>query len=423
MPLPAKAAELACVSITAAAESAPPPPPPPPRPKPLQRRERYAPDPSLPNSKWRPDGVDPGKWPRKRIREADPAQESAPRRRHSVLVPAVSLRYRTTVRQIALVVGAVTLLVAGGAGAQSTGASNRAAAEALFNAGRSLAASGKYAEACPKFEASQQLDPGLGTLLNLAECYEKLGKTASAWAEYREAIPLARASGSKVRQDLATERAAALESRLSTLTIRAMGGTEEANGLEIRRDGLPVQPAELGSPIPVDPGPHTIEAAAPGKQKWSSTVQIADASKLAVEVPALKPLASEAPPPLATKPVEVPPLDQSSHSGSAQRTAGIVVGAAGVVSVGIGAVFGLSASSQWSDAKSKCSAYPYGCSQESLDEHSSAQSKASLATVLFIVGGAAIAGGTVLWLTAGSGQEKTVAVGVGPGAAFVRGSF
>ena len=86
-------------------------------------------------------------------------------------------------------------------------------------------------------------------------------------------------------------------------------------------------------------------------------------------------------------------------------------------------MFGLSASSQWSDAKSKCSAYPYGCSQESLDEHSSAQSKASLATVLFIVGGAAIAGGTVLWLTAGSGQEKTVAVGVGPGAAFVRGSF
>ena len=91
------------------------------------------------------------------------------------------------------------------AAAQSGGANNRAAAEALFNEGRSLVAGGHYSDACPKFEASQQLDPGLGTLLNLAECYEKLGKTASAWAEYREAIPLARASGSKVRQDLATE--------------------------------------------------------------------------------------------------------------------------------------------------------------------------------------------------------------------------
>jgi hypothetical protein len=316
--------------------------------------------------------------------------------------------------------------VAQAAGAQSGGASNRAAAEALFNEGRSLVASGKFAQACPKFEASQQLDPGLGTLLNLAECYEKLGKTASAWAEYREAIPLARASGSKVRQDLATERAAALESRLSMLTIRAMGGSEDATGLEIRRDGIPVQSAELGSPIPVDPGPHTIEAVAPGKLKWSSTIQITDAAKLAVEVPALTPVAGGAAPPTpAAKPIEAPPLDQGAHSSSSstQRTAGIIVGAVGVVGIGIGAVFALGASSKWSDAKAKCTAYPYGCNQDSMDARSSAQSKASVATIAFIVGGVAVAGGAVLWLTAGPSQEKSVAIGVGPGAAFVRGSF
>jgi hypothetical protein len=98
------------------------------------------------------------------------------------------------------------------------------------------------------------------------------------------------------------------------------------------------------------------------------------------------------------------------------------VGAVGVVGVGIGAVFGLGASSKWSDAKSNCTAYPYGCSQDALDAKSSAQSKASVATVAFIVGGAAIAGAAVLWFTAGPSQEK-VAIGVGPGAAFVRGSF
>jgi thioredoxin-like negative regulator of GroEL len=108
--------------------------------------------------------------------------------------------------------------------AQTKSGSNRAAAEALFNQGRDLMTAGKFVEACPKFEASQQLDPGLGTMLNLAECYEKTGRTASAWAEYREAIPLARAAGSKARQDLAVERAKALEERLSTLTIRAIAG-------------------------------------------------------------------------------------------------------------------------------------------------------------------------------------------------------
>jgi hypothetical protein len=327
---------------------------------------------------------------------------------------------------MAFAAGSLAVFVGQVAGAQSGNAGNRAAAEALFNEGRSLATKGKYAEACPKFEASQQLDPGLGTLLNLAECYEKIGKTASAWAEYKEAIPLARASGSQVRQDLASQRAAALESRLSLLTIRAMATGEEATGLEIRRDGVPVQPAELGSAIPVDPGPHTIEAGAPGKQKWSSTVQLADAAKLLVDVPALTPLATGAsptPPPPA--PISTPPVEQSAHSssGSTQRTAAIVVGAVGIVGVGIGAVFGLGASSKWSDAKTKCTDYPYGCSQAALDDKSSASSKASAATVAFIVGGAAIAGAAVLWITAGPAQEKSVALGVGPGAAFVRGSF
>jgi len=325
-------------------------------------------------------------------------------------------------------VGALAIFAASTAQAQSAGASNRAAAEALFNEGRKLAASGKYAEACPKFEASEQLDPGLGTLLNLAACYEKLGKTASAWAEYKEAIPLARASGSKVRLDLATERATALESRLSMLTIRAMGGAEEATGLEIRRDGVPVQPAELGTPIPLDPGPHTVEARAPGKQKWSSTVQLADAAKLDVSVPALTPIASNARPANApttaatSKPVEAPP-SEATRSGSAQRTTAIVVGAVGVVGLGVGTVFGIGASAKWSDAKSQCTAYPNGCSHDALDAKSSAQSKATIATVGFIVGGAALAGAAVLWFTASPNREQSVAVGVGPGAAFVRGSF
>jgi len=339
--------------------------------------------------------------------------------------PARAVAIPRGVRRIAFVAGALAIFFASTASAQSAGASNRAAAEALFNEGRKLAASGKYAEACPKFEASEQLDPGLGTLLNLAACYEKLGKTASAWAEYKEAIPLARASGSKVRLDLATERATALESRLSMLTIRAMASGEEATGLEIRRDGVPVQPAELGTPIPLDPGAHTIEAVSPGKQKWATTVQLADAAKLDVSVPALTPVPGSAVAPTkenASKPAEPPP-SEPADSGSKQRTTAIVIGAVGVVGLGVGTVFGIGASAKWSDAKSQCTAYPYGCSQDALDARSSAQSKATIATVSFIIGGAALAGAAVLWFTAGPSREQSVAVGVGPGAAFVRGSF
>jgi hypothetical protein len=315
-------------------------------------------------------------------------------------------------------------------GAQGKSGGNRAAAEALFNQGRELMTAGKFVEACPKFEASQQLDPGLGTMLNLAECYEKTGRTASAWAEYREAIPLARASGSKARQDLATERAQALQERLSTLTIRAMSGEDSNAHLEIRRDGVALQEAELGAPIPVDPGEHVIEAVAPGKQPWSHKVQVGpNAAKVAVEVPALKPSTDGAAPPPAAAPATgaaasttAPPADAApSDTGSARRTTGLILGGAGVVGIGVGAFFGIQASSKWSDAKGKCSDYPYGCNEDATDLRSSAHSAATVSTVGFIAGGALLAAGAVLYFTAP--KRDSVALGIGPSSAYVRGSF
>lgn len=287
---------------------------------------------------------------------------------------------------------------------------------------------GKFVEACPKFEASQQLDPGLGTMLNLAECYEKTGRTASAWAEYREAIPLARAAGSKARQDLATERAKALEERLSTLTIRAMSGEDDSAHLEIRRDGVPVQQAELGSPIPVDPGEHVIEAVAPGKQPWSSKVQVgADAAKVSVDIPKLEAHGDgQAPavvaPATTTTTVTEPPADKPASSWSGQRTAAVITAGAGVVGIGIGAFFGLQASSKWSDAKNACSNYPKGCDTRATDLGKSAKESATISNVGFIAGGALLATGAVLFFTAPSKKEN-VAFGFGPGTAFVKGSF
>lgn len=315
-------------------------------------------------------------------------------------------------------------------GGAQTGKSggNRAAAEALFNQGRTLMTSGKFAEACPKFEASQQLDPGLGTMLNLAECYEKTGRTASAWAEYREAIPLARAAGSKARQDLATERAQALEERLSTLTIRAISGEDADAHLEVRRDGVALQDAELGSPIPVDPGEHMIEAAAPGKQKWISKVQVgADAAKVQVEIPPLKPEGGAAAtagsaPAVASATTTAPPSDKPASDGSAQRTAGLVVGGAGIVGLGLGTFFGLQASSKWSDAKAKCTDYPFDCTTDGTNLRSSARSAGTVSTVAFVAGGALLATGVVLYLTASKSKES-VALGLGPSSASLSGTF
>src|SRR5262249_43347029 len=62
------------------------------------------------------------------------------------------------------------------------------AAEKAFEEGRDLFRAGKYADACVRFEQSEQLDPQMGTLFNLAQCDEKIGKLASAIVAYREVV-------------------------------------------------------------------------------------------------------------------------------------------------------------------------------------------------------------------------------------------
>src|SRR5687768_18046990 len=103
---------------------------------------------------------------------------------------------------------------------------NKAAAEALFDHAKRLHAAGRYAEACPKFAESQKLDAGVGTLLYLADCYEKIGQTASAWAGFREAAAAAKNAGQEEREKIARDRAAGLEPQLSRLTITVEGGGE-----------------------------------------------------------------------------------------------------------------------------------------------------------------------------------------------------
>src|SRR5581483_3808708 len=97
---------------------------------------------------------------------------------------------------------------------------------------------GKYDEACPKVEASQRLDAGLGTLLFLADCYEKGGKLASAWATFREAESIAAGRGDQPREQIARTRSAALEPRLSKLWIKVVEGNDAA--IVVKRDGEPI---------------------------------------------------------------------------------------------------------------------------------------------------------------------------------------
>lgn len=130
-----------------------------------------------------------------------------------------------------------------------------ATAEALFQAAKSLMDQKKYAEACPKFEASYKIDPAIGTKLNLADCHEKDGKLAQAWGAWGEARDQAKRENDKARMDLAIRRQKELDPRVPKLTVNVTGPTA---GLDVYRDELQLESAMLGVPLPVDPGAHVV---------------------------------------------------------------------------------------------------------------------------------------------------------------------
>ncbi len=171
--------------------------------------------------------------------------------------------------------------------AQSPDNIRKLSAEALFDQGLRLMKSGDNGAACPKLAESQRLDPGIGTLLYLADCYRSLGKTASAWVTFREAAFQARKSGQVERETTATHHAEALRKSLTLLSLQFE--TVPA-GVNLDLDGHPVSPELIGLPFPLDPGRHTLDVSAPGLVPWSTTINVEPVPGVQrVRVPALAP--------------------------------------------------------------------------------------------------------------------------------------
>ena len=271
---------------------------------------------------------------------------------------------------------------------------NPAAAQALYDEARRLSQGGKYADACPKFKESYQLDPGGGTLLNLADCYEKQGKTALAWTTFKDALVVAQRDGRNDRVEFATQHIASLEKRLARLTVQ-VSGAARVPGLSISLDGAPLGDAAWGLAMPVDPGGHVVRAEAPGKVPFEASIDVAaTASRVGVDVPALADAPVEsAPVPESSAPV---PVEGEARGSNARATVGWIVGGVGVASVGVASYFGLHAFSRWSDRNGDCAG---GCTADAKTAGSDANQAATISDIAFGVGLAGVAVGTYLVLS------------------------
>ena len=325
---------------------------------------------------------------------------------------------RTSVRVAAALVGVLVGGMVGfghGGVAWAQQGAEKAMAEQLFEAGRTLTKRGKHAEACPKFEASFALEPALGTQLNLARCYERLGKLASAWGHYREAAGRAKQAGQSQRERAARSFAAALEPRLPRLVIRVPEGSVVA-GLEVSRDGTAVSRALFDNEIYVDPGEHQVSAVAPGRERFTVKVTARVGKQAVVEIPVLAPDADgtgDAPDagdagdagegsPFARAPGGVSAGEPRTADGRRRRTLGLGLGGGGIAFVAGGVGFALAARSAWDDAfdSGECVREMLVCTPAGQERADAARTRALLADILVGTGVALAVTGAVLYLTA-----------------------
>jgi serine/threonine-protein kinase len=306
---------------------------------------------------------------------------------------------------------------------------DKAAAEALFDRGVTLLRAKNYKEACEKLETSQRIEPAVGTLLYLGECYERLGRTASAWATFREASSLAQASGQTDRARIAGQRADKLEPDLAYLAL-AVPAEPRPAGLLVRRGEETIKPDLYSVSIPADPGEVKIEVSAPGYETFTTTLSLSARDRRMFDVPPLKALPGNEKPVLQAAPKEPPPKAEpdgpvtgkwaatpeppASTSSGAGKVVGLVVAGVGLVGIGVGSYYGVRAYQRNKDAKNK-----YHCSGSVCQDPGGAAGvavtndaldKARVSNIAFAAGGGLLVAGVLIYALSPGRSESALLV-------------
>ncbi|WP_437729270.1 hypothetical protein [Sorangium sp. So ce861] len=287
-------------------------------------------------------------------------------------------------------------------------------AQALYEQATAEMDAGSFESACGKLEEVTRLVPdGLGAKLTLGQCYEGWGKLASAWAQYTMVEALAAEAGQAERSARAGAWAAALKPRLATLKVDVPEAVRAYPGLAITRDGVPLGKAQWGASLPVDAGEHEIVAKARNRKPWRrAAVVTADGEAVSVAIPAL----------------ELDGRDEAggsrSATGGAQRAAGLVIGGAGLLGAGVGVFFGVRAVVKLNESNAAGHCHDGNvCDEVGYEAREQAVAAGDVSTVLLLAGGAVLAGGVALFLTAPKPERPGAHIALGARGLALRGSF
>jgi hypothetical protein len=289
-------------------------------------------------------------------------------------------------------------------------------ADGAFKKGRDLLKQGNYLDACDEFNKSQRLDPANGTLFNIAQCSEQIGRLATAASAYRELI---KKDTNAERLELSRKALAALEPRIPKIVAKI---DNPPTNIVIHLDSKAGQQQILpNEPVEANFGEYTLVARAKGYTEMISKFRIGEeGSTKTVEVTLL--------PGASNSDVIRKPGERSTDGAprNTRKLIGIGLTAAGGATLATGVVFGVMARGKWNDAKDACGGATCD-TREKVDNANvladQARSKATLSTIL-VASGAVVAGaGIALWVTAPKGMQITPSASENGASVTLSGSF
>jgi hypothetical protein len=281
-----------------------------------------------------------------------------------------------------------------------------AAAEALFLEGKKAVQAGDLPTACTRYADSYRLDPTIGTLLNLADCQERIGNVATAWEKFKES--LAKLDPDDKRRPIVEKKVPELEKRLPRLLLRAARSGPQQ--LTVVRDEVELGSSVLGVALPLNPGKHVVVVKAPKHEarryevvaeEGKTTELLVQPGPLVAEPEPAKSApqgSSAAAPPAASASAAPPPSSGGSTLGW------ILVGVGGA-----GLVTGIASYAMMKKARSTveehCNTTTYACDSEGMDAARSGKTWTNVNTVSLIVGVLGVGVGAYFVLSGGSSSK------------------
>ncbi|HEX8792446.1 MAG TPA: hypothetical protein VF765_15965 [Polyangiaceae bacterium] len=324
---------------------------------------------------------------------------------------------------LALVLTATWALATAPAAAQAPagGGDRESERTQLYKEAVDLANAGRWADAAEKLRAVLAIRSSPKVRFTFAQAEEHVGKLATAYDAYAQALADAEAARENEVADTAGGALHALAARVPIVRVKVTGVGASAATATIDEHA-----AKIGDLVRVDPGDHVVAVTAPGARAVRSKLTIAEGQRIEVPVQLVAedfqeaPAATPASPPAPAE-AEAEPAPETPSGPFPWRTVGLVAAGVGVVGLGVGTYFGIDAISK-NSTSNQTGCTNNVCTQGAYDTREDAKSSATVSTIAFVAGGVLAAAGITLWLVAPKGdaaaQVTPVALSGGGGLAL-----